>query len=48
MTNEEYAEISARLEASIENLSFSDTEDPQDDQIKEYIPVASSIVDLEN
>lgn len=48
ITNEEYAEISAKIDASIENLSFSETEDVPNTEEIEYIPVTSSIVDSEN
>ena len=49
ITNEEYAEISAKLDASLENMELSDSEEVESNsQALDFMPVSSSIADSEN
>ena len=49
ISNEEYAELSAKLDASLENIELSDSEEIESEaQSIEFIPVSASIIDSEN
>ncbi|OMJ75291.1 hypothetical protein SteCoe_25607 [Stentor coeruleus] len=49
ITNEEYDELSAKIDASLENISYSDSDEKEEQQqIPEYIPVSSSIMESAN
>lgn len=49
ITNEEFDELSAKIDASLENITYSDSDEKEDEQqIPEYIPVSSSIMESAN